>query len=949
MNNHDSNVGNDNSDADNVGVEANAVGGASAVGGAGGASSGANAVGDVESPKVSGRIEELERQLSQVLELLEKQTAQNEAKTDSVTEPDQSSATPTAESAPAESAPTESVPADTEPAESAPATTESAEAVLAPTAPTAEAAPADTEPAEGTGVDDVRADIVEPLAVPPPPVAGTRKHIPPPPAGYIREPKPGSHSARSEARSHTTPGARTPVAAVPYSDTAVRVPKGTKMVHGPDGAIYDVPKYKVNKQSSLSMSLPTLEASLRWVGLALVCLAFSFAVASLISQGYLGPRGQVLLVTLLGAAFMAGGLRLRSERRIWALSLIGVGTAALTFLSYSDLLANTFTSGSGLALCAIAFGATSWLAKSLRSSGLAMFNTAISALAGASNINRTMYDIAELRAELSVGEDLARSAYVIPVIATVILVAVIAFSYYQTRFYNESGLYSATNIASAAAPLWFTYHESPVITGSVFALGLTALTGAALLARAHTPDQLDIDDSITRSRFADQNEPVGHLADGTPGADGETSDTSVHDQKRKVDQKRRFVAISSFVLAPAFAFFATNHTSMKPSTQALVSLIFAVAATGGAFWVSQKAKSLNTWSIGLGAYLTYVYAVSVLFTDKEILVALIAMQTPVLLLISWWHKGREGLVHTAWFFAAPIWLYYCLSFLLSASNDLSLSEGVSYTLITLSITAFGYIAWVEQFRDSPLPFLATFRNRYTTGLFPGSKPAAQTPPDSIEIADLEGSDDAGTGEGDIGHTVGALSVGAQSSTQSNRGQWLVIALTTFGLLWIRRMFMPLDHGNTITSVIWALLAFTFFAFGVRTKDRGLATIGLAILVVTLTKLIIFDLAFLGYTSRAIVFGLVGAGMLRMAFILPKLEFKKALTAPIPDSHKGSVEQHFHRLDTEIPQSALRDTDRGDSQDTADSTESTDIADSGDGHGFDSSQVQWPTAPPESKD
>ena len=77
----------------------------------------------------------------------------------------------------------------------------------------------------------------------------------------------------------------------------------------------------------------TAELALRWAGVVLVFFAALFLVSTAVSRGWIGPRVQLGLATLGGAALVATGVHLdrrwNGDRRPWSLALTNTGVVVL--------------------------------------------------------------------------------------------------------------------------------------------------------------------------------------------------------------------------------------------------------------------------------------------------------------------------------------------------------------------------------------------------------------------------------------------------------------------------------------------------------------------------------------------------------------------------------------------------------------------------------------------
>lgn len=90
------------------------------------------------------------------------------------------------------------------------------------------------------------------------------------------------------------------------------------------------------------------------------------------------------------------------------------------------------------------------------------------------------------------------------------------------------------------------------------------------------------------------------------------------------------------------------------------------------------------------------------------------------------------------------------------------------------------------------------------------------------------------------------------------------------LLWIAAVFIHGPQGQVIISVLWAIAGATAIVVGVRVGDGLARTVGLVTLAVVVIKLLSIDLASVDTLWRVGLFFVVGAGLLRLGYLLPRL-------------------------------------------------------------------------------
>ena len=94
---------------------------------------------------------------------------------------------------------------------------------------------------------------------------------------------------------------------------------------------------------------------------------------------------------------------------------------------------------------------------------------------------------------------------------------------------------------------------------------------------------------------------------------------------------------------------------------------------------------------------------------------------------------------------------------------------------------------------------------------------------------------------------------------------VVLALT---LLWLGSVLVHLPQGQAVVSVSWAVVGIGLFVVGATRKHRDAAAAGLAVIGLTVGKLLTVDLREVDALWRAGLFLVVGLGLLRLGFLLP---------------------------------------------------------------------------------
>jgi len=98
--------------------------------------------------------------------------------------------------------------------------------------------------------------------------------------------------------------------------------------------------------------------------------------------------------------------------------------------------------------------------------------------------------------------------------------------------------------------------------------------------------------------------------------------------------------------------------------------------------------------------------------------------------------------------------------------------------------------------------------------------------------------------------------------------WIPVLMT--GLGWVAAVFHDVPQGQMFISLTWAALGTTLIVAGARSGRKDVVYGGLGTLALTAAKLLSVDLQEVDILWRAGLFFVVGAGFLRLAFVLPSL-------------------------------------------------------------------------------
>lgn len=133
------------------------------------------------------------------------------------------------------------------------------------------------------------------------------------------------------------------------------------------------------------------------------------------------------------------------------------------------------------------------------------------------------------------------------------------------------------------------------------------------------------------------------------------------------------------------------------------------------------------------------------------------------------------------------------------------------------------------------------------------------------------SDDAPWGD-DVAHAIVivALAVGIWFLDERDVRRAGALATLALVLIWTGSVLVHAPQGQAIVSVVWATIGTAVFVTGAVRKRTDAATTGLAVLALTVGKLLTVDLREVDTLWRAGLFFLVGIGLLRLGFLLPRL-------------------------------------------------------------------------------
>lgn len=193
------------------------------------------------------------------------------------------------------------------------------------------------------------------------------------------------------------------------------------------------------------------------------------------------------------------------------------------------------------------------------------------------------------------------------------------------------------------------------------------------------------------------------------------------------------------------------------------------------------------------------------------------------------------------------------------SIGLALVLSTTAAFVAIAVQAAGLIALTRATGDDP----KTYLNAAVLG--------------AISLAFVVGrTTDAWVDDAAIADDLAHLAVIAALTTG---GWWLrhrvarrLTALGTLALVmtWLGSVLVHLPQGQAIVSASWAAIGIAVFVVGTTRKLPEAGAAGLAVIAITVGKLLTVDLQEVDALWRAALFLAVGLGIMRLGFLLPRL-------------------------------------------------------------------------------
>ena len=141
-------------------------------------------------------------------------------------------------------------------------------------------------------------------------------------------------------------------------------------------------------------------------------------------------------------------------------------------------------------------------------------------------------------------------------------------------------------------------------------------------------------------------------------------------------------------------------------------------------------------------------------------------------------------------------------------------------------------------------------------------------------------DDVSVGD-DIAHALIIAAIALAGWLTGLRAVHLGTAALTLVrvLVWSGSVLVHLPQGQAVVSIAWAIIGTAVFVTGAVRKIPEVGVAGLAVLGLTVGKLLTVDLREVDTLWRAGLFFLVGIGLMRLGFMLPRLDRGDAVGDP----------------------------------------------------------------------
>lgn len=624
-----------------------------------------------------------------------------------------------------------------------------------------------------------------------------------------------------------------------------------------------------------------LEDVLRIVGVLLVGLAAVFLVSTAISRGWIGPELQLLGATLIGFGLLGGAVHLAAERRAWG-TTFGIGGSAVVTICAGAAYAWLELVGPVPALVLVTAASAISVAVAIR---IKSELVAIAATAA-------MLIVPPFASIIADGPVLATGIWLglFAVAATVIGVSQHWLAYKLTAVWA-----TAFWVIILAAVLAVDSNTDHLVAGAflVCVVGAMAWLGPLLSERL-----------------------VGATAIGGFGTT--TGKTQLLALEHRGVAALPLWAWQSILLLGSYR---------EPSTIAPLGLIMA----GGFLVLAVGARSYRKWISEIG-FLSHLLGAGLLVTvaaltwfDGPVLIVALAAQGAITLFLAYYFDdlllklNGIALALVAWLLVV-IDLTDVIRAAIDRADGVTIGDHVArlvaVTLVATSAWLIGRhqrgeateiaygIAWITALLY-PVSLLSPFiddrlwlvvgsvivlvslaaaeklgRAVLAIGIVSGVITVMAASVGMIETTAV-GLDGDGVPLVDhLSHLAVVLMLGVVTAAVWTRqppdlSQWLFVGTWISALGWLASVLVGVPQGQVAISAVWAFLACGAIVAGLSTGRSEIRYVGFATLGVVLVKLLTVDLAEVETLWRVGLFLVIGLGLLRLGYVLPKLAARYA--------------------------------------------------------------------------
>ncbi len=195
----------------------------------------------------------------------------------------------------------------------------------------------------------------------------------------------------------------------------------------------------------------------------------------------------------------------------------------------------------------------------------------------------------------------------------------------------------------------------------------------------------------------------------------------------------------------------------------------------------------------------------------------------------------------------------------TASIGLAMLLSTDATFLAFAVQGAGLVV-LSRYLDGRLRLLA---NAFALFFISGAAAFARM----IEAWDV----DATVGR-DLAHLliIGVLVVGALLTAESVVKKLVAAVCLVLLMTWLGSVLVHVPQGQAVVSVSWAAVGIAVLVVGAMLKQQDVGMVGLLVLGVTVAKLLTIDLREVETLWRAALFLVIGLGLLRIGFVLPRL-------------------------------------------------------------------------------